>query len=136
MSSKKPVIGRRELFALPKLGLKNLVGKIDSGAHTTSLHAAEITPFHLHNDLWVRFRTVDDLICEAPVERTKRVRSSNGGVSERYFIKASLRTKDHRSHATLITLADRSKMACPMLIGRRYLRYYLIDCGRQFVLGK
>ena len=129
------MIGRREYFELPELLDRRLIGKIDSGAHTTSLHATQISHFEKDGEDWVSFLSVGNQRCEAPVARLKGVRSSNGQVSERIFIRTRLKTLDGKKRQTLVTLADRSKMACPMLIGRRYLRHFLIDCGEKFLLG-
>jgi len=133
---KKQVIGRREWFSIPELGVDWVRGKIDSGARTSSLHATEIETFERHGEKWVRFRTIDDLVCKAPVIFKKRVKSSNGVPSTRYFIEVTAETLDDRKHDLLVSLTCRKQMKCPLLLGRRALREFLVDCSRSQVLGK
>lgn len=133
---KKPIIGRREWFSIPEYGVDWVRGKIDTGARTSSLHATEIEAFEKEGSEWVRFRTIDDLKCEAPVIFMKRVKSSNGGLSKRYFIEISVLTLDDNEHELLVSLTSRADMKCPLLLGRRALTKFLVDCSRSQVLGK
>ena len=111
-------------------------GKIDTGARSSSLHATDIEPFDKGGAEWVRFKTIDDLECEAPVIFVKRVKSSNGIPSKRYFIEITAQTLDDDEHDILVSLASRASMKCPLLLGRRALTRFLVDCSRSQLLGK
>lgn len=132
----KKIIGRREWFSIPELGVDWVRGKIDTGARSSSLHATDIEPFVKDGDRWVRFKTIDDLECEALVIVSKSVKSSNGIPSTRYFIEVIVETLDDRKHDILVSLTCRASMKCPLLLGRRALREFLVDCSRSQLLGK
>lgn len=133
---KKPIIGRREWFCLPEFGVDWVRGKIDTGARSSSLHAMAIEPFHKGGAEWVRFKTIDNLSCEAPVIFVKTVKSSNGETSKRYFIEITAHSLDDAKHDLLVSLTDRSSMKCALLLGRRALTKFLVDCSRSQLLGK
>ena len=132
----KPIIGRREWFSIPEHGVDWARAKIDTGARSSSLHATDIRAFEKDGAEWVRFKTIDDLDCEAPVIFVKRVKSSNGVPSKRYFIEITVLTLDGEEHEILVSLASRAGMKCPLLLGRRVLTRFLVDCSRSQLLGK
>lgn len=132
----KPIIGRREWFSIPEHGVDWVRGKIDTGARSSSLHATEIEPFQRNGAEWVRFKTIDDLECEAPVIFVKRVKSSNGIPSKRYFIEVTAESLDDQEHDLLVSLTCRASMKCPLLLGRRALTNFLVDSSRSLLLGK
>jgi len=55
-----------------------------------------------------------------PVHEIRHVRSSNGLIQERIFIKTTLELFGHR-YETELSLTDRASMKYPMLIGRKFL---------------
>ncbi|MXP09739.1 ATP-dependent zinc protease family protein [Pseudoblastomonas halimionae] len=133
-----PVVGWRELVDLPELGLTGLAAKIDSGARTSSLHGHVIEEFERDGERYVRF-SVDFLdrnvrqICEAVHVDIRGITSSNGETQRRYVIKTPLRIGDVEFRAE-ISLADRSDMKFPMLIGRSSLRRrYFVDSGHSWL---
>lgn len=132
----KKIIGRREWFSIPEFGVDWVRGKIDTGARSSSLHATEIEQFEKNGERWVRFKTIDDLECEAPVIVSKSVKSSNGIPSTRYFIEVTVEMLDDRKHDILVSLTCRESMKCPLLLGRRALRGFLVDCSRSQLLGR
>ena len=132
------VIGRREWISLPELGVSPLNAKTDSGARSSSIHAEEVTLSE--DEKSVRFTTVNHyserILCEAPVARIARVRSSTGKAKKRIFIQTMARLPGGFSWSILMSLADRSEMLCPMLLGRRALSgYFLIDPQGAHLLG-
>ena len=133
-----PVVGWRELVELPGLGLSGLPAKIDSGARTSSLHGHVIEEFERDGQRYVRF-SVDFLergvrqICEAVHVDIRGITSSNGETQRRYVIKTPLRIGDVEFRAE-ISLADRSDMKFPMLIGRSSLRRrFFVDSGHSWL---
>lgn len=132
----KSLIGRHEWFSIPEHGVDWVRGKIDTGARSSSLHASEIESFERAGAEWVRFKTIDDMECEAPVIFMKRVKSSNGIHAKRYFIEVTAMTLDDKEHDLLVSLTCRAAMNCPLLLGRRALKEFLVDVSRSHLLGK
>lgn len=68
------------------------------------------------------------------LHKLKRVKSSNGEIQERPSIKTDI-TLLGKTYKSTITLTDRSDMAYPMLIGRKFLaNRYLVDVALQYNL--
>ncbi|MXO95497.1 ATP-dependent zinc protease [Erythrobacter aquimaris] len=136
MSDKKilPVVGWRELVHLPELGLRGIPAKIDTGARTSSLHGVVLDEFERDGEKYVRFAVDFEKphvrqICEAVHVDIRGITSSNGETQYRYVIKTPLKIGDIRFRAE-ISLADRSDMKFPMLIGRSSLRRrFVVDSG-------
>jgi hypothetical protein len=131
-----PVVGWRELVGLPKLGLDRIPAKIDTGARTSSLHARVIDQFERGGQQFVRF-TVDwggaCHECEAIHVDIRGITSSNGETQNRYVIKTPMLIGQSTFRAE-ISLADRSDMKFPMLIGRTALRRrFVVDSGRSWL---
>lgn len=133
-------IGWSECVDLPDLGLSRIKAKIDTGAATSSIHATRVKPVtidgQLHVEFWFRaHRGEAARKYRAPAVEQRRIKSSNGAVELRYVIETtmmlgSVRWKGH------MTLANRTTMTFPILIGRRALRRgFRVDCARKWVLG-
>lgn len=141
MAASKPLatVGWRELVTLPKLSDARIPAKIDTGARTSSLHAREIERFDRDGHRWVRFLldighgASEPVTVEAPRADRRIVISSNGEAQERYIIKTTLELGELR-FAAEFSLADRSDMKFPILIGRTALRRrFLVDSGRSYL---
>lgn len=132
------VIGRREWLALPDLDVFPLHAKTDTGARGSSLHAENI---RLSADqLNVRFTTESHhgqvVECAARVVRFGRVRSSTGVAKKRIFIETTAVACGGFRWTILVSLANRSDMLCPLLLGRRALAgYFLVDPQGTHLLG-
>ena len=134
------VIGRREWIALPELGVSPVNAKVDTGALTSSLHAEKIACFDREGRTWVSFSTHHHygqlIACEAPLVRRKRVKSSTGVARERFFIQTLVMTAGGLVRRVELSLADRSEMKCPMLLGRSALSgFFLVDPQGSHLLG-
>ncbi|MES2657884.1 MAG: RimK/LysX family protein [Verrucomicrobiota bacterium] len=134
----KLLIGRREWIALPDLGVSPLNAKTDSGARSSSIHAENVVLSA--DEKTVRFTTTNHynevVSCEAAVARTARVRSSSGKARKRIFIETTAVLSGGFSWTIQVSLANRSEMLCPMLLGRRALSgYFLIDPQGTHLLG-
>jgi hypothetical protein len=132
------IIGRREWLALPDLGVSPLHAKTDSGARSSSLHAENIELSAAKES--VRFTTYNYLgtaiDCKTPVVRFGRVRSSSGFARTRIFIRTHALLSGGFRWPILLSLANRSDMTCPILLGRRALAgYFLIDPQGTNLLG-
>lgn len=127
-----PVVGWRELVHLPELGLSGIPAKIDTGARTSSLHGEVLEVIDRDGESFVRFAI--DLgdtrhECEAIHVDVRGITSSNGETQSRYVIKTPLKIGNVEFRAE-ISLADRSEMRFPMLIGRSSLRRrFVVDSG-------
>lgn len=129
-SHTKTIIGRREWASLPAFGLKRVKVKIDTGAYSSSIHVSSVQEIDgvLHvvflDNEHPEFHSNAHSFTEF---RKKKVKSSNGHVQERYFI----RTKIELAEKTLLTefsLTERKGMRYPILIGRKTLnKRFIVD---------
>jgi hypothetical protein len=126
------LVGWRELVSLPEIGIANIPAKIDTGARTSSLHAHVLDDFRRGGERFVRFAVDwggERHFCEAVQVDLRGITSSNGDKQERFVIKTPLRIGTLTFRAE-ISLADRSQMQFPMLIGRTALRRRMVvDSG-------
>ncbi|WP_407675098.1 ATP-dependent zinc protease family protein [Pelagerythrobacter marinus] len=131
-------VGWRELVHLPELGLHNVPAKIDTGARTSSLHGVVLEKFARDGAEYVRFavdfeRQHVRQVCEAVHVDRRGITSSNGKTQFRYVIKTPLRIGNLEFRAE-ISLADRSDMKFPMLVGRSALRRrFVVDSGHSWL---
>ena len=138
LGGRKLVVGRREWVRLPGLGVGVMNAKTDSGARTSSLHAEEI---ELSEDQKrVCFVTEDHYgvrtPCEVEVGGVSRVKSSTGETQVRIWIEVELEMPGGFRWLGRLTLADRSRMLCQMLLGRRCLSgYFLVDVQGNHLTG-
>jgi len=87
----------------------------------------------------VHFRLLDDSHpsyhehpISMPIHEIRQVKSSNGTVQKRVFIKTLLSLGNETYTATL-SLTDRKSMKFPMLIGRTFLRgRFIVDVALQY----
>ena len=130
------IVGWRELVSLPGLGLTGIPAKIDTGARTSSLHAHVHEDFLRDGERFVRFAVDWDGVrhfCEAIHVDVRGITSSNGDQQTRFVIKTPLRIGNLTFRAE-ISLADRSQMQFPMLIGRTALRRRMVvDSGHSWL---
>ncbi len=137
----KTFIGGREMVNFPQLGLV-LRAKIDTGAKTSSLHATDIHLFKKDAQQWISFTTLNEadgktssVHCEFPVYDHRQVRSSNGQAHWRYVIQTQIQLGNFQEKVEL-TLADRSKMQYPMLLGRAAMKkHFLVAPGKTYLQG-
>lgn len=132
------IVGWRELVSLPALGLRGVPAKIDTGARTSSLHATILDQYERDGEKYVRFavdfgRQHVRQICEAVHVDWRGITSSNGETQRRLIIKTQLVIGAKRFRAE-ISLADRTDMKFPMLIGRSALRRrFVVDSGHSWL---
>jgi hypothetical protein len=131
------VIGKFDRLDLPKLNLKNLGAKIDTGAKTSSLHCSYIKQIDQKN---VTFEVLDethkkykDKRYTMPIKRIASVRSSNGIVEKRFVISTKV-VIFKKSYNTEFTLRNRTKMNYPILLGREFLKQgFLVDVREDYL---
>ncbi|MDG1989276.1 MAG: RimK/LysX family protein, partial [Acidimicrobiales bacterium] len=136
-----PALGWREWVGLPEHGLEWVKAKVDTGARTSSLHAAGLHTFEVENREWVRFSiypwqrsTTDAIQIEARVLDRRRVRSSSGTTERRPVVVLPVRM-GNKIYDVEFTLTRRDEMGFRMLLGRQALRgRFLVDTGRSYLL--
>ena len=137
----KRLLGRRERIDLPALGLRGVVAKVDTGAYTSAIHCDEVRlapdPATGRPVLHVRLLDPEHPATDgrplAFQEFDQRlIRSSNGEVQERYVIKTVVRLYG-KNFTTEFSLADRSDLRYPVLLGRALLRQgrFVVDVARR-----
>jgi len=139
----RPVVGWREWIALPRLGIKAVKVKVDTGARTSALHAFNVRPFKKDGRDWVRFEIhplqrndAVSKVCEAEAVDYRWVTNSGGGREKRFVIVTQLRLGS-RSWPIEMTLTDRDQMGFRMLLGRTALeRRLTVDPARSYCFGK
>ena len=131
-------VGWREIVQLPELGLRGIPAKIDTGARTSSLDATILDEYERDGQTYVQFavdfsRQHVRQVCEAVHVDWRGITSSNGKTQRRRIIKTPLKIGGLTFRAE-ISLADRSDMRFPMLIGRSSLRRrFVVDSGHSWL---
>ncbi|CAM2956903.1 RimK/LysX family protein [Vibrio rarus] len=115
--------------------------RIDTGAATSSLNAINIQEFERNSERWVKFnlstnkaKDAEPTWIEAPVIRYAKVRQSNTTKTHRRaVIELWISLGDVREKAQF-TLADRSHMTHPVLLGREFIKdIALVDVSKEFI---
>lgn len=127
MKHQKLLIGRRDKADFPDLELSEIEVKVDTGAHTSSIHCHDIETFMSDGVKRVRFKLLDPehpaynhKDFDLPVFKSKFVKSSNGVKEYRYIIKTRILIAK-KPFPIELSLTDRSEMKYPVLLGRRAL---------------
>lgn len=115
-----------------------LEAKLDSGARTSSLHATNLKALKRKGKDWVAFDVTGDdgrtVHFERLLVRIAKVKSALGTDEDRPTVRLGI-CIGSVYRVTEVTLVDRSDLAKPLLIGRRFLRNrLLIDLGRHHLL--
>ncbi|WP_416443536.1 ATP-dependent zinc protease [Leucobacter sp. HNU] len=132
--------GWREWVRLPAAGVPWIKAKIDTGAQTSALHAAELEEFERDGAPWVRFEVhpwqnseEDAVRVELPVHDRRTVRSSSGHSQDRIVVLMDIELVGRRVPAE-VTLTSREEMVFRMLIGREALRRgFLVDSAASYL---
>ena len=123
MSKQKTIIGSEEFVSFPELNVNMIHARVDTGAATSSLGVKWIKEEEgvisclLPNKQVVTFDSF----------KKKIIKSSFGHTEERYVVKILINVLG-RKVRTNFTLADRSKMKFPILLGRKLLKgKFMVD---------
>ena len=133
----KKVVGWKEEVALPDLKIKSVIAKIDTGANVATIDAADIKFVTRKDVKYVKFtvkkRNNTVRKTSAPLAGFKRIRSSNGDVEKRPYIKTDI-LMDGITKNIELTLTDRGPMDYTMLIGRKALgRRWIVNPSISFM---
>ncbi len=127
---------------MPKLGIRAIKVKVDTGARSSALHAFDVEVFQQGNQEMVRFKvhpfqkdaqtTVEGV---APLIDRRIVRSSAGEATVRPVILTEIELAGQRWPIEL-TLTRRDAMGFRMLLGRQAVRRrFQIEPARSFLAG-
>ena len=132
-------IGWREWIELVDFDNFHLKAKIDTGATISALHATHIKEFVFKRKTYVEFRLHQSKSykkIKKPVVGYKTIKNSFGKKQSRPLIDISIKIGNDTIN-TIITLAKRSSMVYPVLIGRSTLaKNYRINPKKSFLTGK
>lgn len=135
------IIGNLELCSLPELGINDLEVRIDTGAKTSSLHVDNLKKIKRDGKLYVQYDLhpdiyqLDEIVhCESLVSDSRRIKSSNGNVEQRFVIETMFKLGD-KEWAIELTLTNRNDMTYMMLLGREAMddKVY-VDPSRAFII--
>ena len=135
------IIGWREWVGLPRLGIRAIRAKIDTGARTTALHAVDIKRAeHADGTHWLAFTIPGGeghgtRRVEAPMVEEREVKNTSGIPDPRPVILTTL-SIDRRRWPIEVTLADRTEMGFDVILGRTAIRGHglLVNPGRSFMV--
>lgn len=140
----EPVDGRTlELFGWVERvellkGELSLKAKLDTGAATSSLDAANIERFEREGERWVRFEiahpeTGEPLKVEKPIVRNVRIVRHSGEHQRRPVVHLDVCFGPFLREVEF-SLIDRSSFIYPVLLGRSALQNFaLVDSGSTFI---
>ncbi len=135
-NSGKMVVGELERVWIDQPGVE-IVARIDTGASSSSVHAANLEEFERDGDEWVRFewqlkeRTITT---ERPVVRYVRViQQADPKGTRRPVVNMFVQMGDVKDNFDF-TLADRAHLEYQIILGRNFLTdVALVDVGQKFV---
>jgi len=126
----KIIIGRYDVIDLPELDIYEITAKIDTGAYTSAIHCSRIK-LQKEND-------IEYLIFKIPGSHQKKmfrvsdfklknIKSSSGHSETRFVIKTKVLLFG-KVIKTEFSLANRSEMKFPVLLGRKLLKdRFIVD---------
>jgi hypothetical protein len=118
-------LGCFETVSLPKLGVQNVIAKVDTGAYSGALHCTEIRIVRRgwNRKRYLKFTPLGDpaLATETDTFMKTYVRSATGHRIRRFIIDTEV-TVQGKNYPVRIGLSDRSDLKRAVLLGRRFLR--------------
>lgn len=134
-----PIIGAVEWVTIDPPGLR-LEARIDTGAETTSIHAEDIELVEKDGKRYVRYTIRDPVSGEAHrmedrLRRRVLIKQEEGLRDRRFVVRMWMALGDSRLHID-VTLANRTGMDYPLLIGRNLLTdVAIVDVARHHTLA-
>lgn len=139
MKIKKPrTIGRVEKIDFPDFNLFEIDAKVDTGAYTSAIHCHDIVSFKEDEQEMVSFKLLDPSHpaynhkeIKLPVKARRNIKNSFGQVQKRIIVQARMRIYD-KTYKVELSLADRSKLEYPVLLGRKALyNRFIVDVSQK-----
>lgn len=125
MSDDQKLIGTFERVTLPEMGIADVVAKIDTGAYTGALHCTFAEERETADGKVLYFVPFGDEKKAQTITEyyAKHVKSSNGAREKRFIITTEIIVRGQK-YPIILSLANRTGMKYPVLIGRRFLRLH------------
>ncbi|MBW3698078.1 ATP-dependent zinc protease [Vibrio sp. T187] len=136
----KLILGEEEWVFVP--GLKETFkARVDTGATTSSISAVDIVSFERDGKDWVKFKIEHDGVnskeLSLPVERWVRIKQSSAEEAQRRAVIVAWIQIGDLKEKTEFTLADRTHLTYPLLLGRSFFRdVAVVDVGQKYVQDK
>lgn len=123
---------------------KKFDARIDTGATTSSLNAVEVQEFERDGKTWVKFQLFEPSVSqeqrvwiEAPILRYTKIRQSTSEEAERRAVIELWVRLGPIYEKAQFTLADRSHMSNPILLGREFMQdIALVDVSKKYIHGQ
>ena len=132
-------LGWREWVYLPDNANFAIKAKVDTGARTSALHATNIEEYEENGKSFIRFslnQAGERVDISTNLVKYIKITSSFGKSEIRPLIRLKIRLGD-KAWLTDVTLASRTRMTYPMLIGRNTLmKQHLIHSHKSYLTGK
>jgi hypothetical protein len=123
-----------EKVDFPQFGINSVSAKVDSGAFTGALHCTQVKEIKTKEGLVLEFSPFDfpETVIRTDKFKVREVKSSNGETEQRYFINTFV-SINGETYKVELSLADRSNMKWPVIIGRKFLRKhnFLVDVNKK-----
>ncbi len=134
------VIGSEEWCVFEEIGIPAIKARIDSGAKTSSIQAANAKVFERGGQEYVKFEVYPiqenrsiNIECEARLVDRRTVKSSSGIAEQRFVIKTPV-TIGQDTFDIELTLANRDTMEFRMLLGREALNHrYVVNSAETYL---
>lgn len=128
MNNDRVTLSIFEIISFPEFNLDSIKAKIDTGAYTGALHCTKIT----EDNKILKFSPFDHPETEISTDKFSRqtIKSSNASSELRYVISTTVNILG-KNYPIDLSLANRSEMKVPVLIGRKFLKAnnFLIDAS-------
>ncbi|GAL32389.1 hypothetical protein JCM19240_5820 [Vibrio maritimus] len=136
----KLILGEQEYVRLMDMKVTTKA-RVDTGATTSSLSAVDIVPFERDGKDWVKFKMKHDGVeskeVSMPVDRWVKVKQSSSEESDKRPVIVSVIKIGDMTSKTEFTLADRTHLKYPVLLGRSFFRdVAIVDVSRKYVQPK
>lgn len=136
----KLILGEQEYVRLIDMKVTT-TARVDTGATTSSLSAVDIVPFERDGKDWVKFKVKHDGVesneVSMPVDRWVKVKQSSSEESDKRPVIVSVIKIGDMTSKTEFTLADRTHLKYPVLLGRSFFRdVAIVDVSRKYVQPK
>jgi len=119
------IVGCIEPVTLSKLGVFDVLAKVDTGAYSGALHCTDIRIVRhgLHLKRYLQFKPLGDSSLKMETDTFKKVsvRSATGHKVRRFIVDTTI-TIQGKEYPISIGLSDRWDMKKAILLGRRFLR--------------
>jgi len=134
--------GWREWVALPSFGIDSIEAKLDTGAHTSALHAKSVRRYTEGGAPWILLEIQTSkqnrdsmVLVETPIKDTRMVTDSGGHSETRIVVESELQIGMSKWWIE-VTITNRDSLRYLMLIGRSAMEGRLwVDPAKKFLVS-